>query len=108
MSAENIKADVANIENITSASEPHFDPTLEKLNAQQGDDALQFTIENGAINWTKEEELAVLWKIDLRLVPLVSCYFLAFFGFANSIRCWVHRSCYTAIPKDMGLQQFSK
>jgi hypothetical protein len=108
MSAENGKADVANIENITTASEPHFDLTLEKVNIKQGDDALQFTIENGSINWTKEEERAVLWKIDLRLVPLVSWYLLTFFCFADSIRCWVHRSCYTAIPRAMGLQQFSK
>lgn len=73
MATENAKADIANIENVTSASEPHFDPTLEKINVKQGDDALQFTIENGSINWTKEDERAVLWKIDLRLVPLVSC-----------------------------------
>jgi hypothetical protein len=71
MSTKNGEYDVANIEHVPSVSETHFDPTLEKLNVKQGDDALQFTIENGSIHWTKEEERAILWKIDLRLVPLV-------------------------------------
>lgn len=72
MSTDNTKSDVVNVENVTSAGEPHFDPSLEKLNVKEGDDALRFTIENGSINWTNEEERVVLSKIDLRLMPLVS------------------------------------
>jgi ACS family allantoate permease-like MFS transporter len=35
------------------------------------DDALLFTIERQHITWTAEEERRLLWKIDLRLIPLV-------------------------------------
>ena len=63
------KSDIRTIENVTSASEPHFDPRLEKVNVRDRDDALRFTIENGPVTWADGEEHAVLRKIDMRLLP---------------------------------------
>ena len=90
MSTEATKPDVVNIENATNPCKPHFDTNLEKLSIKQGDDALQFTIENGSISWTKEEERAVLWKIDLRLLTLVSILSECD-DFFNRVRCWALR-----------------
>lgn len=99
--------EVANIENIVSASEPQFDPSLEKVNVKQGDVALQFTIENGSISWTEEEEHVVLWKIDLRLVPLVS-FLPSSHDCANVRRCWLLQCFYTATLRRTEPRPFSE
>lgn len=44
----------------------------EKTMAIRGvDDALVYAIESEQLTWTPEEERRLLWKIDLRLIPLV-------------------------------------
>ncbi|KAE8449528.1 hypothetical protein EG329_008137 [Mollisiaceae sp. DMI_Dod_QoI] len=61
-------------------------PTLEQIDTIQShnlqfeekntkvkgvDDALLFTVDREPITWTEEEERHLLWKIDLRLIPLM-------------------------------------
>jgi hypothetical protein len=72
MASENRKDDETEIEHVSGAPAPQFDPSQEKVNVQRGDDALKFTVETGSISWTPKEESRVLRKIDMRLMPLVS------------------------------------
>ena len=59
-------------EQIDTAASQNFDFEEGKLNLKGVDDALRFTADRVPISWTAEEERRLLWKIDLRLIPLVS------------------------------------
>lgn len=64
--------DAPAFEQIDTAAGQNFDFEAEKLNLKGVDDAFRFTADRAPISWTAEEERKLLWKIDLRLIPLVS------------------------------------
>lgn len=64
--------DAPAFQQIDSAQSQNFDFDETKLNLKGVDDALRFAVDRDPITWTAEEERRLLWKIDLRLIPLVS------------------------------------
>jgi hypothetical protein len=58
-------------EQVDVAPSQNFDYDEKPINVKGVDDALLFTVDREPITWTNEEERKLLWKIDLRLIPLV-------------------------------------
>lgn len=51
----------------------HDEESVQELKTGHAvDDALQFVREHDEIDWTPEEERKILWKIDIRIIVLVS------------------------------------
>lgn len=65
------KHDEEKVEQLDLTQTRTIDLEQEKKLASSADDALAFAVENGRITWTTEEERKLLWKIDLRLLPLM-------------------------------------
>lgn len=65
------KNDDEKVEQLDLTPNPTIDLEQEKKLASSADDALAFAVETGQVAWTPEEERALLWKIDLRLLPLM-------------------------------------
>jgi MFS transporter, ACS family, DAL5 transporter family protein len=59
-------------EQVDTVQSQAFDFEEKRVNVNGVDDALLFTVDREPISWTAEEERKLLWKIDLRLIPLVS------------------------------------
>jgi MFS transporter, ACS family, allantoate permease len=65
------KHDEEKLEELDLTQTRTIDLEQEKKLASSADDALAFAVESGRITWTPEEERKLLWKIDLRLLPLM-------------------------------------
>jgi ACS family allantoate permease-like MFS transporter len=65
------KHDEEKLEELDLTQTRTIDLEQEKKLASSADDALAFAVASGRITWTPEEERELLWKIDLRLLPLM-------------------------------------
>jgi hypothetical protein len=59
------------VEQVDTIQIQNFEFGEKRVNLKGVDDALMFTVDREPITWTAEEERKLLWKIDLRLIPLV-------------------------------------
>jgi ACS family allantoate permease-like MFS transporter len=65
------REDDPTFEQVDTAPSQNFYYEENPANVKGVDDALLFTVDRDPITWTAEEERKLLWKIDLRLIPLV-------------------------------------
>ncbi|PMD31885.1 MFS general substrate transporter [Hyaloscypha variabilis F] len=59
------------VEQVDTIQSQEFNYEEKAVNLKGIDDALMFTVDREPITWTAEEERRLLWKIDLRLIPLM-------------------------------------
>jgi ACS family allantoate permease-like MFS transporter len=59
------------VEQVDTIQGQKFEFEKKTVNSKGVDDALMFTVDREPITWTAEQERRLLWKIDLRLIPLV-------------------------------------
>jgi ACS family allantoate permease-like MFS transporter len=59
------------VEQVDTLQSQNFDFEEKRVDVKGVDDALMFTVNREPIIWTAEEERKLLWKIDLRLIPLL-------------------------------------
>ena len=67
----NKREDDPSVEQFDTIQSQEFNYEEKVVNVKGVDDALIFTVDREPITWTAEEERRLLWKIDLRLIPLV-------------------------------------